>query len=396
MASSIRNSRPLATNERGIALMIALLAIIVIGVLVTGTFYAGRMEMQSGRNAVYTGQATEVAETGLTDAFASWNPSWNGFGQDGDSVQAAVYPLSSTASDNSLRYTQTVRRMSAGLYQVTSRGEKLDANGRIVATRLLARMGKLVPPWVDVEAAVTSKGNVTVSGTSDINGANTTPGGWSGCAPAGDLAGIRTSGTVSTNGTPTISGTPPKTEHDATVVDSLFQIPYNTLLPYVTITIGGSPSWNQIGPSTTGTPARCDAGDTHNWGEPGRVGQTLQGTAPLTPECQDYFPVILATADFKVQTGRGQGALLVAGDLEIRGNFEFDGIIIVLGQVTTTGTGNKITGGIMANNAQIGDLTGFAGNPTVLYSKCAIAKALQGTARGFPLTERSWAQVNTR
>ena len=73
MASTIRTPRTLATNERGIALMIALLAIIVIGALVSGTFYAGRMEMQSGRNALYTGQATEAAETGLTDAFASWN-----------------------------------------------------------------------------------------------------------------------------------------------------------------------------------------------------------------------------------------------------------------------------------------------------------------------------------
>ena len=396
MASTIRTPRPLPANERGIALVIALLAIIVIGALVTGTFYAGRMEMQSGRNAVYTGQATEAAETGLTDAFASWNTSWNKFGQDGDSVQATVYPLGSTAGDLSLRYTQTVRRMTAGLYFVTSRGEKLDANGRIMATRLLARIGKLIPPWVDVEAAVTSKGSVTVSGTSDIDGANTQPGGWTGCAASADLAGIRTSGTVTTNGTPTIAGSPPKTEHDATVVDSLFQIPYNSLLPYVNITIGGSPDWNNLGPSTTGSPTRCNTGDDHNWGEPGRVGQTLQGTAPLTPLCQDYFPVILATANLKLQTGRGQGALLVAGDLEVRGNFEFDGVIIVLGQVTTQGTGNKITGGILANNAQIGDLTSFAGNPTVLYSQCAIAKALQGTAKGYPISERSWAQVNTR
>jgi hypothetical protein len=398
MASTIRTPRTLATNERGIALMIALLAIIVIGALVSGTFYAGRMEMQSGRNALYTGQATEAAETGLTDAFASWNSSWNGFGQDGDSIQTTVYPLSSSASDNSLRYTQTVRRMSAGLYLVTSRGEKLDANGRIMATRLLARLGKLVPPWVDVESAVTSKGNVVVSGTNDrIDGHNNFPPGWTGCAAGqADLAGIRTSGTISTNGSPTIDGNPPRRENDATVVDSLFQNPYYALLPYATVTINGSPTWNQIGPSSTGSPTKCDKTDDHNWGEPGRVGQTLQGTAPLTPECQDYFPVIYASSGLKVQTGRGQGVLLIAGDLEVRGNFEFDGIIIALGEVKTNGTGNKLTGAVMANNTEIGDLTTFAGNPTVLYSQCAVATALKGTAKGFPLTERSWAQVNTR
>jgi hypothetical protein len=390
------NCRRLAADERGIALVIALLAIIVIGALVIGAFFAGRMEMQSGRNALYTGQATEVAEMGLTDAFASWNSTWNKFGVGGDSVEATVYPLASTASDNSLRYTRIFRRMRAGTFLITSRGEKLDRSGAILATRLLARIGKLVPPWIDVEAAVTSKGDVVVSGTSNIDGDDTFPPGWGDCTAAPNLAGIRTSGTVTTNGTPTIDGNPPRNEHDATVVDSLFQKPYNSMLPYKSITINGSPSWNGLGPSTTGSPVRCNTGDDHNWGEPGRAGQPMEGTAPLTPVCQDYFPVIWASGGLKLQTGRGQGVLLVAGDLEVRGNFEFDGIIIVLGQVTTSGTGNKITGGIMANNAQIGDLTGFAGNHTVLYSQCAIARAVRGSAKGFPLTERNWVQINTR
>src|ERR1043165_1964380 len=87
-------------DERGIALVIALLAIIVIGALVIGTFFAGRMEMQSGRNALYTGQATEVAETGLTDAFASWNSTWNKFGIGADSVLPTVYPLSDRSEEH--------------------------------------------------------------------------------------------------------------------------------------------------------------------------------------------------------------------------------------------------------------------------------------------------------
>jgi hypothetical protein len=392
-------SRPLPADERGIALLIALLAIIVIGALVTGTFFAGRMEMQSGRNSVYTGQATEMAETGLTDAFASWNSAWNEFDQDGDSVQTTVYPYGAgTPADNSLRYTQIVRRMAAGLYLVTSRGEKLDQGGNVMATRLLARLGKLIPPWVDVEAAVTSKGNVTVSGNNDrIDGHNNVPPGWAGCSTTvPDEAGIRTSGTISTNGSPTIDGDPPRRVNDATVVDSLFQNPYAALLPYATVTINGDPSYNDIGPSTTDSPARCDPSNDHNWGEPGRAGYTLQGTAPLTPVCQDYYPVIVAPTGLKIQFGRGQGVLLVGGDLDIRGNFEFDGIIIALGQVKTEGTGNKITGAVLANNTEIGDLSTFAGNPTVLYSQCAVATALRGTAKGFPLTERSWAQVNTR
>jgi hypothetical protein len=388
--------RRLAADERGIALVIALLAIIVIGALVIGTFFAGRMEMQSGRNALYTGQATEMAEMGLTDGFATWNPVWNKFGVGGDSVRPTVYPLSASAGDNSLRYTRIVRFMRGGVFLVTARGEKLDRSGNILATRLLARVGKLVTPWVDMEAAVTSKGNVTVSGTSDIDGNNNQPSGWGDCTAGANEGGIRTNGVVIQQGTPSITGSPPTTEHDRTVVDSLFVQPYNSMLPYKTVTIPAGANWNQIGPSTTGSPAVCNGGDDHNWGEPGRAGFSLAGSAPLTAECQDFFPVVWASGNLRLQTGRGQGVLLVAGDLDIAGNFEFDGVVIVLGEIVTEGTGNKITGGVMANNAQIGDLTTFAGNPTVLYSQCAIAKALRGTAKGYPLTERSWVQINTR
>ncbi|HEV8355570.1 MAG TPA: hypothetical protein VGQ17_02275 [Gemmatimonadales bacterium] len=396
MRSPAPAPRPVHHDERGIALAIALLAIIVIGALITGTFFSGRTEMQSGRNALYLGQATEAAETGLADAFASWNSTWNKFGVGGDSIRTTVMPLAGSG-DNSVRYTQIVRRMGAGLYLVTARGEKLDQGGNIMATRLLARLGKLVPPWIDITSAVTSKGNVVVSGNSDIDGQNVAPNGWGGCPVGGaDLAGIRTSGTVTTNGTPTISGDPATVQNDATVVDSLFQKPYYQLLPYATITITGSPDWNNVGPSTTGSPARCNTGDVRNWGEPGRTGFGTTGSAPLTPVCQDYYPVIYANGGLKLQTGRGQGVLLVAGDLDIRGNFEFDGVIIALGEVKTDGTGNKITGAILANNTVIGDLTTFSGNPTVLYSQCAVSAVLQGTAKGFPLTERSWAQVNTR
>ena len=95
--------------------------------------------------------------------------------------------------------------------------------------------------------------------------------------------------------------------------------------------------------------------------------------------CQSYFPIIYRNGNLKVQDGRGQGVLLVEGDLEVRGNFEFTGLVIVRGELSTNGTGNKITGGVLAKNADLGDsrlhrqsggellrlrdLTGAAGEP---------------------------------
>ena len=56
------------SDERGIALAVAVFALVVIGALVAGTYYAGRIEQQTGRNTMYAAQAAEAAEAGLHDA----------------------------------------------------------------------------------------------------------------------------------------------------------------------------------------------------------------------------------------------------------------------------------------------------------------------------------------
>ena len=219
----VNPSPAIRTDERGMALAMALLAIIVIGALVTGTFFAGRMEMASGRNAVYTAQATEAAEAGLATAFgATWNPSWNAYpvGYENPSnppyTQAAVYPLTSLGN-NSVRYQQTVRRLKGGVFQVTSVGEKLDASGNVLATRMLARLGKLYTVNMDIKAAVTADADVQVNGnTTKVDGHDQLPAGWvSECpAPAAGTGvyGIRTSEQVGTSGNPDIQGVPAATQ----------------------------------------------------------------------------------------------------------------------------------------------------------------------------------------
>ena len=48
------------SDERGIALAVAIFALVVIGALVAGTFYAGRLEQQTGRNTFTAAQAAEL------------------------------------------------------------------------------------------------------------------------------------------------------------------------------------------------------------------------------------------------------------------------------------------------------------------------------------------------
>ena len=62
-------------NERGMALAVAIFALVVIGALVAGTFYAGRLEQQTGQNGFYAVQAAEAAQGALTQYVQSYNGS---------------------------------------------------------------------------------------------------------------------------------------------------------------------------------------------------------------------------------------------------------------------------------------------------------------------------------
>jgi Tfp pilus assembly protein PilX len=59
------------SDERGIALAVAIFALVIIGALVAGTFYAARLEQLTGRNTFTAAQAAEAAEAGLKDAVAT-------------------------------------------------------------------------------------------------------------------------------------------------------------------------------------------------------------------------------------------------------------------------------------------------------------------------------------
>jgi hypothetical protein len=93
----------------------------------------------------------------------------------------------------------------------------------------------------------------------------------------------------------------------------------------------------------------------------------------------------------RLSSGRAQGIILSAGSINIAGNFEFNGIMIAMGSMTITGTGNKVSGAILTGNADIADDV-VLGDPTIQFSTCAIATALSNASRGVPLADRDWVQ----
>ncbi|HEX5386970.1 MAG TPA: hypothetical protein VFW66_09745 [Gemmatimonadales bacterium] len=372
-------------DERGIALVIAIVALVVIGAIVAGTFFVSTLEQRTSYNALASSQASEAAEAGLQDATANWNTAWNSLTAPSTSGVIAGPALASGAVDS---YTVApTTSVNPSLFVVTSWG---TSNG---TKQTLASVLRLLKANVVVNAAVTAGGNVQVGGNAAIQGANTNPSGWSGCATAPDQAGIRSSGTINTNGNPSIAGTPQTVPNDASVNSATFQTPFQQLKQVATLNFtGGSGSGNyvtftNIAPVSTGSPATCDRSNMSNWGEPLRTGTYVSA-------CTNYAPVVYINGNAKFNSqGRGQGILLVEGDLSIAGGFQWVGLVIATGQVKTGNGTSNVTGSILAENADIGDQTSFSGTPVVSYSQCALAYVLQQSAVARPLAGRSWTPV---
>lgn len=381
---------PRLSDERGIALVMAVFAIVVIGALVAGTFFAGRLEQRTGLNSMSGAQSFEAAEAGLTDVFDNWDPSIYNNMAAGDTMT-----LASVSMGGSTWYRNRVTRMNENLFQIISAGAKTDAGGNIMAQRVVGTFARLVLPLIDMTAAITVDGTMTIGGSTEVSGIDRNPSGWGGNCPAvtDTLAGVRSSSTsinangANCSGLNCVEGNPQFLGGDPTVDSTLFNdfggLSFSDLVAMADITVHGT--LTGLGPSLTATvPPRCDRSIDTNWGEP--YGGTIY--AP----CFNYFPIIYAPNNLNISGGRGQGILLVEGDLELTGGMEFYGPVIVQGRVRSTGTGGHIFGGLLAAQVDL-DPSTLAGNSLAQYSSCALTRALRASALAQPLGERAWMQV---
>jgi hypothetical protein len=125
-----------SNDERGIALVLAMFALVVIGALVGSTFVAGRVEQQSGRNTFYANQAREAAEAGLSDALAVLEPAT----LTALVVGHAPLSLDSIALGNWVSANREVTRLTSRLFLIRSRGVRRTAGGIVLGARSLGAL----------------------------------------------------------------------------------------------------------------------------------------------------------------------------------------------------------------------------------------------------------------
>ncbi len=382
---------PRLSDERGIALAVAVFALVVIGALVAGTFFAGRLEQQTGMNTFFAAQASEAAEAGLNEAIATQSAgALLALPIDPDPAAATeLEPLTVNAYTH-VTATRTISRLTTNLFLVRSLGARTDAAGGQLASRSIGQLIRLVQADIDIEAGLTALGDVKISGGAEVSGIDKVPPLWTAqlvdCPPTDDVAGVRyNNGTLTTSGKSAVQGDPQSVK-DLTLNPTDLQSDFNKLKALATLELtSGNPA--ATGPAYTGNPPKCNASVETNWGEPAGL---------KTDPCFDYFPIIYHNGDLKLQGGRGQGILLVEGDLAATGGMIFYGPVIVTGTLSTSGNSNqgaKFYGGVVAGNVALDDLTKLTGGALVNYSSCALKRALDATATPTALAERSWVQL---
>jgi len=374
-------------KRNGIAIIAALGGIVVIGALIAGVFFVSTQEREISGGTLVQERAFRAAELGLNTTLAEW-----------DAPVMYALPIGSittrTYSGAGWVDTVTVTKLTESAYSMLSRATA--GSGKRARTRKTTLLSiRLSSPDFDFLGALTVRGTTVIGGSSLINGQNTNPSGWSDCPATTDtLAGVAIADSTQISYSGCTSGTcvtgSPKILQDPTAGDTTNYFTFGdedwqTLTAAASKVIPGTSTFSQINPVLKD--GQCDKSVLANWGAPVH-------TDPANP-CENYFPIIHAKGagtTLKLSGNKGQGILLVDGDLEISGGFEFYGPVIVRGRIKTTGTGGKLNGGVMAANVQL-DQNTVLGDATITYSSCAVEKAIAGSANPRRIVERGWTEV---
>ncbi|MGH7732834.1 MAG: PilX N-terminal domain-containing pilus assembly protein [Gemmatimonadales bacterium] len=379
----MRRSR--SSDERGIALVLALFVLVVIGALVAAVFFTAQLEERTGANTVSGLQALQAADAGLEYASANWSRTWAQQGV-GNTSGIDWIELGSTGG----YFSDSITQLNDQLLMIRSFGEARNGAGRAVASRVSGMLFKVVQPDFGLAAAATVDGAVNVAGKDTLSGIDIVPSGgaWAlNCASLtrSDQPGVRSSSTISTSG-PKSFVTPSSTASDTSVATSVTKVNglFSTLAGMADQSFSSATVPVSIAPVLSGH--TCDRTQAANWGDPTYAPSGVDGAAH---PCASYFPIVYVDGNMTIPNGSGQGILLVHGNLQFNSAFQFYGVILVTGTAKATG-GSKgnIYGALLAESGT----SNFTGNERLDYSSCAATLAAEAALIGRPLAARPYVR----
>ncbi len=360
-------------NERGAALLLAIVGLSAVGAMIAGTFLAGWLERQNADSGRHATAALEAAEQGGAEAIAGWGRALNRLQPGADSIVRRD-------STGAVGHTVTVSRLGGSLFFVRSEGWA-GAGPERLARRMIGVFLRLAPLAVDHGSALATGGPVRLADSTVASGQDDVPAGWGAvCGPtAASVPAIRTGGAAVTVDSGAVPGVVVDTLMTPTVFRSFGTRTFDQLAALADADVGGT-----VVPAPAAAGGRCSTADPGNWGEP------LAGAGSV-PACFDYLPVIYASGSLSLAGGRGQGILLVRGDLDLSGGAEFLGVVVVLGHVSTGAGGGRIAGTLLVAGATGESVLGSGSR--VGYSACAVTRAATSAGTPIRVRERAWAEL---
>ena len=375
-------------DERGLALLVTMLMIVVLSALALMGLSMAHGEQEIATRNHSTATAFYAAEAGLVLTMDNWAGAAAATTAPGEQKVIRQGTLAGGFS-----YQGVVTRLDDGssihpLYALRVEATRGGYSGR---AGLLVTSVPLEIPFnfaLRVRGATRLRGNAVIDGQDRIPASLATE-----CpTPVDSRPGIITNdaalldieGTVDVLGEPSILENPDTTEagffdFGGMTFDDL-AAKANFSLPTGTVLSGSNPA-----PKLTGEGA-CDISDPGNWGDPTNLGQP----------CSSWFPIIYAEGNLKLSgSGLGQGILIVEGDLDLSGGVEFYGPVIVKGKLKSTGGGFHIYGGLISGETDINDESFLGGNSKVAFSSCSLRRAVSHSDAASPkaLSDRPWFQT---
>jgi hypothetical protein len=389
---------PTASSRRGFALIIALVAMMLLGALIAGTYYPATQELRNGRAAILEHRAFSAGELALRTGLARWDRARNL----GQTIGATVGPDTTSVGVG----TRTVRRLTRigpfGFWLAVE-GLAEPAAGQRAARRRIDAAVRLAAPTVATQAALTVRGPVIVRDAARVIGGDSVAPDWRAagrCGPTDSLglgsapastgaAGVAApdtalacgGGACPGSGSPWITGAPAKllsaAASNPTTYTTFADASWATLTANADVVSDGG----SARPAPRAAGSSCDRADPLNWGDP----------VPGGP-CSDFAPVIVSKSSLTLTAGAiGHGVLLVNGDLRLDGPVRFDGLIVVRDNVVAN-SGTFIWGAVLAGNASGANDSVIQGDAVVAYSLCAVRRATLAAARPVMARLRGWAE----
>ncbi len=333
-------------NRRGVALLLALFAILLAAALATAALTTARLRWRTGHGLLMGAEATVAAEASVAFHRVAWDSVAADSLTVGGSMELGV-PLTGTGST---RVIDSLLRLGPNLYQLRSIAERLAADNRLLARDDVTALVERITPTLLDSAALVATAPPGITDSATIEGDDHIPAGWEARCPA-----------------------PAATKPPFVVAPS----PFTMLRPSSVADFARRADISAGGTVASPTPVLSPLGAclpaAGNWGD------------PSGGPCFDWLPLIVLQPGSRIIDGMGQGVLIAMGDLELSGEFSFAGVILSLGGVSLTDQAT-VFGAILATGP-----VSLGGEAQVERSVCAVRVAL-GARQSvvIPVTNGMW------